>query len=308
MPKLNAAAMLLGLAFIGAAPSGVRAEAATKLAVSYSATADFAPAFIAKEEGIFSKHGLDVTLSNLATTALGPPALQSGSLQIASISPPLLLLANDGGMDLVAVAGVAALDAKEPNSALVTRPGFIATKAEDFIGKKIGRPGINSAIDILLKTWFLDHHVPLDRVTFAETPFPKMGDLLRAGQIDAAVELEPLLTRIVASGAGTKSIDFISEVNPHIVAAIYGSTREWAEAHRDAVHQFRAALDEAARFAKDHPDEASAIQRKYIGAAGRPAGVTPLMQPQDFDFWVKTMTQLKMLQQPVGDPTRLILD
>jgi hypothetical protein len=32
------------------------------------------------------------------------------------------------------------------------------------------------------------------------------------------------------------------------------------------------------------------------------------MQPQDFDFWVKTMTQLKMLQQPVGDPTRLILD
>src|SRR6185437_2530820 len=123
MPKLNAAAMLLGLAFIGAAP---------KLAVSYSATADFAPAFIAKEEGIFSKHGLDVTLSNLATTALGPPALQSGSLQIASISPPLLLLANDGGMDLVAVAGVAALDAKEPNSALVTRPGFIATKAEDF--------------------------------------------------------------------------------------------------------------------------------------------------------------------------------
>src|SRR5690242_20273338 len=99
MSKVNAAAMLLRLALLGALPSGARAEAATKLGVRYSATADFARAFIAKEEGIFSRHGLDVTLSNLAPTALGPRALQSGSLQIASISPPLLLLANDGGMD-----------------------------------------------------------------------------------------------------------------------------------------------------------------------------------------------------------------
>ena len=308
MSKLKVAPLLLALALLAVAPRLAEAQAETKLAVSYSATADFAPAFIAKDEGIFAKHGLDVTLSNLATTALGPPALQSGSLQIASISPPLLLLANDGGMDLVAVAGVAALDAKDPNSSLVTRPGFIATKAEDFIGKKIARPGINSAIDILLGKWFLDRHVALDRVTLVETPFTKMGDLLRAGQIDAAVELEPLLTRVIASGAGTKSIDFISEVNPHIVAAIYGSTREWAQAHRDAVHQFRASLDEATRFAHEHPDAASAIQRKYIGAAGRPAGASPLIQPADFDFWVKTLDQLKMLQQPVGDPGRLIFD
>src|ERR1700744_148308 len=86
----------------------------TKMAVSYSATADFAPAFIAKDAGIFAKHGLDVTLSNLATTSLGPPALMADSLQVASSSPPLLLLANDGGMDLVSVAGVAAMDENHP--------------------------------------------------------------------------------------------------------------------------------------------------------------------------------------------------
>src|SRR5579875_3952222 len=67
-----------------------RAEEMTKLAVSYSATADFAPDFIAKDAGIFAQHGLDVTLTNLATTSLGPPALMAGSLQLASSSPPLL--------------------------------------------------------------------------------------------------------------------------------------------------------------------------------------------------------------------------
>ena len=308
MPKPKPVAVLLGLAFLAGAPCGAFAGEMTKMAVSYSTTADFESAFIAKEEGIFEKHGLEVTLTNLATTALGPPALQSGSLQIASISPPLLLLANDGGMDLMAVAGVAAIDAKEPRSALVTRPGFIATKAQDFIGKKVARPGINSAIDIVLKKWFLDRHVALDRVTLVEVPFSKMGDLLRADQIDAAVELEPLLTRVVSSGAGTKSIDFFAEVNPHILASIYGSTREWATAHRDAVHRFRAALAEAMRFADEHPDAAGAIQRKYLGAVGRPGGLSPVVKPADFDFWVKALAQLKLLQNPPGDPAKLFLD
>ncbi|HVA14262.1 MAG TPA: ABC transporter substrate-binding protein [Stellaceae bacterium] len=305
MTKPALVALLAAVAaIVGAARAGgASAQEMTRLAVSYSTTADFTPAFIAKDAGIFAKHGLDVTLENLATTSLGPPALQAGSLQIASTSPPLLLLANDGGMDLVAVAGVAALDAKAPNSALVTRPGFIAKTAQDFIGKRIARPGINSAIDILLKKWLLDRHVALDQVTFAETPFPQMGDLLRAGRIDAAVELEPLLTRVVASGAGIKSIDFISEVNPHIVASIYGASREWATAHVAAVHEFRAALGDAMRFAHDNPDRATEIQHKYLGAAGRLPGPSQAVTPADFDFWIATLNQLKMLQQPATPAT-----
>src|ERR1700733_2238774 len=104
--KKNLIALLAALAIavptivaslFGAPITGAHAQEMTKMAVSYSTTADFSPAFIAKDEGIFAKHGLDVTLNNLATTSLGPPALQSGSVQIASLSPPLLLLANDGG-------------------------------------------------------------------------------------------------------------------------------------------------------------------------------------------------------------------
>src|ERR1700754_4383184 len=109
----------LALVAAVAAPClGASAQEMTKMTVSYSTTADFSPAFIAKDEGIFAKHGLDVTLVNLATTSLGPPALQAGSVQIASISPPLLLLANDGGLDLVAVEAVAAMNASDPTASL----------------------------------------------------------------------------------------------------------------------------------------------------------------------------------------------
>jgi NitT/TauT family transport system substrate-binding protein len=298
---------LLAALGICAAIGSAAAGEMTKLTVSYSATADFAPAFIAKDAGIFEKHGLDVTLTNLATTSLSPPALMSGSLQIASNSPPLLLLANDGGMDLVAVAGVAAMDERHPRSSLVTRTGFTATKAQDFIGKKIARPGINSAIDLVLKKWLLDHGVALNQVTLVETPFTQMGDLLKAGQIDAAFELEPLRTRVIDSGAGQKSVDIFSETKPHILASTYASSRSWAEAHRDELKAFRASLKDAAAFEKDHPDAARDIQKKYVGAASAPDALELELDPADFDFWIGVLNQLKLLQQPPPPAAKLII-
>jgi len=298
---------LLAALSIFAAIGHAGAAELTKMGVSYSATADFAPAFIAKEAGIFEKHGLDVTLSNLATTSLGPPALMAGSLQVASSSPPLLLLANDGGMDLVAVAGVAAMDEKHPRSSLITRTGFTATKAQDFIGKKVARPGINSAIDLVLKKWLLDHGVALNQVTLVETPFTQMGDLLKAGQIDAGFELEPLRTRIIESGAAQKSVDIFSETKPHILASMYASSRSWAEAHRDALKAFRASLQDAAAFQKHHPDEAREMQKKYIGAASRPDELELELNPADFDFWIAALNQLKLLQQQPPPAAKLII-
>ncbi len=295
------------LAALGSAPAPAGAQPLTKLAVSYSFTADFLPVLIAKDVGIFERHGLDVTLANLATTSFGPPALQAGSLQIASTSPPLLLLANDGGLDLVAIANVGSIDKSDPHSSLVTRPGIIVTKAQDLIGKKIGRPGINSAIDLLLRKWLLDHGVNPDQVTLVETPFGQMSDLLRSGQIDAAVVLEPLLSKIVSSGAGLKSIDFFSEVNPHIVAAIYGSTREWARANLPTIAAFRASLTEAMGYMKDHPKETDEIEQKRLGFVATPAALTLDLAVTDFDFWISVMHQLNLLQQPV-DPAKLILD
>jgi NitT/TauT family transport system substrate-binding protein len=283
------------------------AGAAEKVAVSYSATADFAPAFIAKDAGIFEKHGLDVTLSNLATTSLGPPALMAGSLQIASSSPPLLLLANDGGMDLVGVAGVAAMNEKHPRSSLLTRTGFTATKAQDFIGKKIARPGINSAIDVVLKKWLIDHGVALNQVTLVEAPFTQMGDLMKAGQIDAAFELEPLRTRIIDAGNGQKSVDIFSETKPNILASMYASNRSWAEAHRDALKAFRTSLEEAVVFIKEHGDQAKEIQKKYIGAASTPDELQIELRPEDFDFWIGALNQLKMLQQKPLPAAQLIV-
>ncbi|HWE76807.1 MAG TPA: ABC transporter substrate-binding protein [Stellaceae bacterium] len=295
---LAGAAMLLTL------PAASRAAETTKLALGYGLTSDYLPAYIAKENGIFAKHGLDVDMKAVTSSSLAPPALVSNSLQISQATPPNLLLANDGGMDLVSVAGVGRLTAAHPHTSLVTHPGFTIAAAKDLVGKKIAVPGINSAMDLVLRKWLLDGKVKLAQVTIVEAPFQQMGDMLKSGQLDAAFQFEPLLSRILAAGSASKSLDIMSSTNPDVLGAIYASTREWANAHRAAIVAFNQSLAEGIAFEKEHPEEAHKIEAKYIGYS------TPtlpdaqlLVSPADFKFWADICDEVGVLHHPVDAAT-----
>ncbi len=281
-----------------------RAEEPTELTLGYGLTADYLPAYIAKENGIFAKHGLDVTMKAVTSSSLAPPALVSNSLQISQATPPNLLLANDGGMDLVSVAGVGRLTAAHPHTSLVTHAGFTINKPQDLIGKKIAVPGINSAMDLVLRKWLIDGGVRLNQVTIVEAPFQQMGDMLKSGQLDAAFQFEPLLSRTLKSGSAVKSLDIMSMTNPDVLGAIYMSTREWANAHRQAIKAFNQSLAEAISFAKAHPDEAHKIEAKYIGYSipGLP-DVSLEVKPQDFKFWADVCDEVGVLHRKVDAAT-----
>jgi NitT/TauT family transport system substrate-binding protein len=303
VPLVRLAAIVAALSL--GALSAVAAEP-TAVMLGYGLTADYLPVFIAKDAGIFEKHGLDVTMKAVTSSSLAPPALVSNSLQISQATPPNLLLANDGGLDLVSVAAVARLTAAHPHTSLVTHPSFTITGPKDLIGKKIAVPGISSAMDLVLRKWLIDGHVPLDKVTIVEAPFQQMGDMLKSGQLDAAFQFEPLLSRILASGAAAKSLDIMSATNPDVLGAIYASTREWATAHRDAVVAFNQSLAEAIAWEKEHSDEAHKIEAKYIGYAipGLP-DVQIEVTPADFKFWADICDQVGVLHHPV-DAAKLI--
>src|SRR5262249_46658285 len=122
----------------------------TKMNIGYGFAADFLPAFVAKEEKIFEKHGIDATLTSFPRAALAPPAVISGSLQVGYNTAPNLLLSAEAGIELVAVAGGARLKKTNPKIALVTRKDLTVATADDLKGKRVGVPGINSIIEIFL--------------------------------------------------------------------------------------------------------------------------------------------------------------
>ena len=290
MPKswrrfIVALAFLSPLASIAPATS----QTPTPLKIGLGPAVDFLPAFVARDQGIFAKHGLNVTLQIVPTPSVVPPMLVSDSVQIAYATPPNILLANEGGLDLVAVAGGARLVKSNAKISFVTRAGVTFAKAEDLKGHRVGVPGFNSIIDMFLRKWLITHNVPVAQVRIVETPMLQMGDLLKSGQIDAATPIEPIRGRIVASGAAVRSVDFFSEVNSDVLGSFWMSTRDWATKHKAEVDAFRASLLDGIAFINAHPDEAHASEQKGMGFVDPTAMATfaTTLDAKDFEFVAK---------------------
>jgi NitT/TauT family transport system substrate-binding protein len=81
------------------------APAQTKLTLGYGSASAWIASFVAADQGIFSKHGLDVTMRFVPSAATQPAAITAGSLDIGTFNAPLLFLADEGGLDLRIVAG-----------------------------------------------------------------------------------------------------------------------------------------------------------------------------------------------------------
>src|SRR6266536_6429838 len=84
---------------------GHSAETLQKLRVAYAAiTAAFAIPWLAKESGIFQRHGLDVELVYIASGSRAIQTLVGGSVDIAAIGGPAGVDAKLAGADTVYVA------------------------------------------------------------------------------------------------------------------------------------------------------------------------------------------------------------
>src|SRR6185312_685592 len=121
------------------------ASAADKIIIGCTATTDCANAAVAEKEGIFEKNGLDAHMLLIGLNSNIPAALLSNSIQIGGPTPSVFLQAVDGGLDLVAVAGASVTSKSTADTAaIVARPDSGIKTAKDFVGKKVGAPGIGA--------------------------------------------------------------------------------------------------------------------------------------------------------------------
>ena len=120
------AAAILGVLAFGPpaqAQTNPAAQAPTKLRVVHTSSSLITPGFVADEQGFFAAHGLAVSFTPIPINSQLPAALVSGSAEIAYLTLSSLVQANDGGIELVAIAGTGAAYPGGTNEAMVARPG-----------------------------------------------------------------------------------------------------------------------------------------------------------------------------------------
>lgn len=242
------------------AASATAAPAETKFTFGYTPVSETVSAYAAKSEGVFTAHGLNVTMLPLSSSAVLATSLIAGSVDVASITPAVFLQAVDGGLDLVVLTGAAASTKTARVSAVVVPPNSPIKSAKDFIGKRVAVAAIHSALDIQFHWWLASENVDAKKVRFVEAAYANQADLLRSGAVDAVVTSEPFLTRLLNAKLGT-AVTYLSDRLPEGTSmVVYVATRAWANAHADAIKAFRQSIIEGIKVSADN-----AKAEKYIG-------------------------------------------
>jgi len=138
-------------------------------------------------------------------------------------------------------------------------------------------------------------------VTYVEITIPQTNDLLKSGTLDAAAATEPMRSRIVQDGSGYRVADFVVQISPDILAAIWMAKRSWAASHAREIAAFRAALADAIGFIASHRQEVSAIEVKYLKIASPSHPVYDLsLKAADLKVYQDIMLEMTLLAQPVA--------
>lgn len=288
-------------------------HAQTKVQIGCTATTDCASAMIAVDEGIFKKHGLDAEMILIGINSNIPAAILSGSIQIGGPTSTVFLQAVDGGLDLVAVSG-SSIMSPTSNSTITAfvRNGITIKDAKDFVGKKVGAPGLGAFLHVLFVKWLVEKGVDPKSVNFVEVTFPTMSDIIKSGGVDAVLTAEPFVTRMLNAGLGSVGARYAEELARTEPIIFYASARDWAEKNPDAVKKFRDAIAEAAIIVNTDRDKASASISKFtkqpleLVKASPPNKSEPVLKAEQLAWWIEIMSSQKMLQTKL-DLNKLIL-
>jgi NitT/TauT family transport system substrate-binding protein len=241
------------------------AVAQTKLTVSYGPGAPWTPAFVAKDQGIFAKHGLDVTLQFIAIGSNQPAALIAGASQIAGLNPTIVLFADEGGADLQIIAGANGQAKTGSSGGAIARTGLQIKAPADYRDKKIGVPGLQSVIHVAFMKWLKDRGVDPGSVVFIEVPINQMNDALKNGQIDIALPAAPFTDQILKAGTGTLVADYQADLaDPFTIYSAWAMTRAYKAAHPEVAPAFKQSLREAIDFIGTNEQDARKALVTYL--------------------------------------------
>jgi NitT/TauT family transport system substrate-binding protein len=304
---------LLAAAAIAVLLSAEPGFAQNKIQIGCTATSDCGSAMVAIDEGIFKKHGLEAEMVLIGINSNIPAAILSNSIQVGGPTSTVFLQAADGGLDLVAIGGATVMSPVTNNNvAAFVRNGITINEPKDFIGKKVGAPGLGAFLHVLFVKWLVEKGVDPKRVNFVEVTFPTMMDIVKSGSVDAVLTGEPFVTRMTNAGLGTVGARYAAELGRTEPIIFYSASREWADKNADTIKKFRAAIAEAAPIVNNDREKASASISKFtkqpleLVKATPPNRSEPVLKPEQLAWWIDIMSSQKMLQSKL-DLDKLIL-
>lgn len=250
---------ILGLSalFLFLASSSTEAQSLRKLRIGYpSLSFRQSHIWVAKEEGLFKKYGLEVEPIFLRGGQIATQALAGGDPPIVNIGT--VVQANLQGHNLVLIAAVETMY----DQIVFARPGI--ARIEQLKGKNFGVSGFNSATHyaslILLKHLNLEPHK--DTALIPSGPDAERLAALVSGKIDATFFSSSAAP--VARKAGLTELLQIADLGVEVQGNGFATSRPYIKANRDIVKSALKAYVEAIHLIYHNKPVAQRVFAKYM--------------------------------------------
>jgi len=237
-----------------------------------------APVYLGIKQGIFRKHGLEITTQQFPGGSAIMPAVIAGQVQFGFSNVISLLAARERGVPLLSVvgAGTSTGDRVRDINAIVVNDSSDLRSPLDLVDRKVAINAWNNLGDTTVRVAVKKSGGDHWRIQFVRIPFPEMPAKLTSGAVDAIWVSEPLRS-VVLSGGGRQLFNNLTETYPKVQVAQYFTTEQVKQQDGSLVTAFVDSLKEATAYASEHPNEVYGILSSYVkvSAAVAPTIVLP---------------------------------
>jgi NitT/TauT family transport system substrate-binding protein len=244
-----AALLVGGLLGLGLA---VPAGADDKIRLSIGIDPSMSIYLVAKEAGIFKRHGIDAEVIQAESGGAALEMTVAGQTAGATTTELPGIRARSKGAKVVIPAVVATSGQWY---------GVVASKVigkpEDLAGKKVGVHK-GTAAEYYYTQFVAKHNLPADQIKVTYVASQEMIPALLRGDVDAYFTWEPWLRKGVETVAGAKVLSRGGQVTGYDLLIFAYITEEMAK-NRDLAARFVRALVEAEKFINEQKDQAAAI-------------------------------------------------
>jgi NitT/TauT family transport system substrate-binding protein len=260
--KLTTAAALAALVFSGGNPRA-RAES-NKVRVGYIGLTCEASLFAAVENGYFKEEGVDVELVKCSWQTY-KDSLALGTYDITQHLVMYFLKPIEQGLDVRFLGGVhtGCLRVQTAVKSPITKP-------EDLKGKRIGVPGMGTPPFVFANRALKRHGIDGSKdIEWKVFPVGELGLALDKGEVDAVATVEPIGSKLLASGKVKNVIDqavddpYKDEYCCEVVA-----NGKWIRNNPKAAAAATRAILKGAKWVHTNPAAAAkmSVEKKYLAS------------------------------------------
>ncbi len=250
-----ALAVGLGIAAEGLASPALAAQAAQRIRLGVVGSASDAGFFVGMERGYYREQGLDVETTQFDSAARMVAPLGAGQLDVGGGSHSVGMfnaIARGVALKMVADKG-SALPGHGFNGLLFRRDLVESGRlrnAGDLRGMRVANSSRGTVNEGNLLAWLRPYGLTLDDIEVLEMGFPEHSAAFNGRTIEAAVSIEPFLTRAVDQGLATL-YSRLDEVAPGYQIASVHYSATFTREQTDAARRFMVAYLRAVRYYND---------------------------------------------------------